>query len=260
MVNPQLETNSQALSTDVIYKPMERTVRKTKMQNQKRQQSLHRKRTVILLNDEDIGSDSRLVVDTDAPKTKRKYTKRKPKGKEGDLSNDANIQLVMPCTTSGTTNEIINDQVKQSNQQETTDLTNHTEIKCEAQDKGELPSKKTKKQAADPTIPRVKRKYVKRKLIRKKYTRRKPKENPDDIIAPKTEANCEKSSEISANCEKNSESSIHQTDSINDIDSWIDLEVDDLGFEDFNLLDEEVDDFWNNIEDPNSLFMQLEIE
>lgn len=252
MVNPQLEPNSQAASTDINYDTMEGTVRKNKKQNHKRQLNANGKRKVILLSDDDISCDSGLVVDIDAPKTKRKYTRRKPKEKVEKLSNDSEI------SNTGSLDEI-NDQVKASDQQKTTDLTNQLDSKSEIHDKKELTSKKLKKQSAELAIPRVKRKYVKRKLVRKKYTRRKPKENGIDIIAPQIETNYENSCESFPNHEQSSESFTHTTDSSEEFDIWIDLETD-VGIENFSLLNEEVDNFWDSIEDPNSLFMELEIE
>lgn len=243
---------------------MEGTVQKNKKQNQKRQINTNGQRKVILLSDDDISRDSGLVVDIDAPKTKRKYTRRKPKGKFVKLSNDSEI------STTGSLDEMNDEQVKPSDQVKITDSTNQPDSNSQTQDNKESKSKKLKKQSADLAIPRVKRKYVKRKLVRKKYTRRKPKENLIGDIAPQIETdyensresftnNCEKSSAIFINHEQSSESFTHPTDSSEEFDIWIDLETD-VGIENFSLLNEEVDNFWDSIEDPNSLFMELEIE
>lgn len=257
MVNPQLDPNSQAASTDINCDTMEGTVQKNKKQNHKRQLNANGKRKVILLSDDDISCDSGLVVDIDAPKTKRKYTRRKPKEKVEKHSNDTEI------STTGSLDEMNDDQVKPSDQQKTTDLTNQLDSKSQVQDKRELTSKKLKKQSVELAIPRVKRKYVKRKLVRKKYTRRKPKENGIGIIdatnSPQIETNSENSRESFPNHEQSSESFTHPTDSGEEFDIWIDLETD-VGIENFSLLNEEVDNFWDSIEDPNSLFMELEIE
>lgn len=231
---------------------MEGTVRKNKKQNHKRQLNVNGKRKVILLSDDDISCDSGLVVDIDAPKTKRKYTRRKPKEKAVKLSNDE-------ISTTGSLDEMNNDEVKESDQQKTTDSTNQPDSKSQTQDKRELTSKKLKKQSAELANPRVKRKYVKRKLVRKKYTRRKPKENLNGIRAPQIETNFENSSDSFNNHEQSSESFTHPTDSGEEFDIWIDLETD-VGIENFSLLNEEVDNFWDSIEDPDSLFMELEIE
>uniref|UniRef100_A0A1B6LAK9 Uncharacterized protein n=1 Tax=Graphocephala atropunctata TaxID=36148 RepID=A0A1B6LAK9_9HEMI len=99
----------------------------------------------------------------------------------------------------------------------------------------------------EPPVRREKRKYIKRKLVRKKYKKREPKnktinESPQEATVSST---------------------VEPEQPGEDMDIWIELSNDaDLNkeIEEFRLLEDEVDNFWDNIDDPNNLFIELEIE
>lgn len=168
-------------------------------------------------NADDEGSrDSGLVIDiktNDKPKVKRKYTKRQSKTSavESALTTEIKSEVIscpMPVDVK--------------------------EIKVEPE--------------TNPTTPRVKRKYVKHKLVRKKYTKREPKKKPVENEIPESNSGCSQDAQ-----------KIKHEQSSEDMDLWIELN-DDLLLERFGLLNEEADSFWETIGDPSSFFTELEIE
>lgn len=111
-----------------------------------------------------------------------------------------------------------------------------------------------KEDAAKPVVntplpteeqPRVKRKYIKRKLVRKKYTRKAPK---NQCCEPTKEEVVMKEEVLGSN--KNSDS----------VDLWVELVNDNEFCQSIEMMTDDVDSFWESVEDPNNLFVDLEVE
>ncbi|KAG8332847.1 hypothetical protein J6590_012613 [Homalodisca vitripennis] len=176
------------------------------------------KRRAESISEDDTSCDSGMVMDLEGTekvakevKVKRQY-KRKPKTKIKDENTEENCNSYSPLPVK------IND----------------TKMETGAE-------------PGEPPVARVKRKYVKRKLVRKQYKKREPK--------------------IKTVTESPQETTVNSTEKpeqpVEDMDIWIDLSNDaDLSkeIEEFGLLEDEVDSFWENIGDPNDLFLELEIE
>lgn len=174
-----------------------------------------KKRSLEYDGEDEASRDSGLVIDEkteQAPKVKRKYTKRKNK--------------------------------------KTTDESAATETKKEATSSPMPVDVKDIKVEpnTEPTVPRVKRKYVKHKLVRKKYKKREPKNKPTENIESKSNVSSEESVQ----------KPLEEELPYEDMDLWIELS-DDLVPETFGLLNEEMDSIWETIGDPSSFFEGLQI-
>lgn len=187
-----------------------------KVPNKKPVKKRAQKRQLEYNADDERSQDSGLVIDieiNDKPKVKRKYTKRQSK-----------ISAVESALPTENKSEVISCPMP----------VDVKDIKVEPE--------------TNPTAPRVKRKYVKHKLVRKKYKKREPKKKPIENEIPESNSSCSQDAQ-----------KIKHEQTCEDMDLWIELN-DDLLLERFGLLNEEADSFWETIGDPSSFFTELEIE
>ncbi|XP_054268293.1 uncharacterized protein LOC128990083 [Macrosteles quadrilineatus] len=198
----------------------------------------------------DIGPEvkSKEVPSVQVQRVKRKYTKRKHKESTlgVNVQNTPNTSLMCALPVRVEDIKVENDLDISNITQPKTELPDESTEAGETSNKIECGNTKNKKPKVDKNeLPlKPKRKYVKRKLVRKKYKKREPKQKPpkDEIVLPEVVGTDNNEPEPEPMNEEEME-----------IDLWIELEDDSI------LTNEEVDNFFNGIDDPDHLFSELGI-